>query len=97
MSGVLKLQLCCVSISDSPGDVVLAFRNISTTIEKEYCLERELNRTFLYIIRGKNIPESTPKPIKNVFCRAMRTAKNLSKMFFVGPCAQLKTFEKTVL
>ena len=62
-----------------------------------YCLERELNRTFLYTIRGKKNPRKYTKTLKQVFCRAMRAAKNLSKKCFVGPCAQLKTFQKYVL
>ena len=31
-----------------------------------------------------------------MFCRAMRTATNRSKICFVGPCGQLKTFQKCV-
>ena len=37
------------------------------------------------------------KPIKNVFGRAMQTAKNPSKMCSVGPYGRLKTIQKCVL
>ena len=70
-----------------------ADRTVERTFERR-SIERSIMTSLAFKTQICSVAHQRNSNVKNLFGRAMRTAKNHSKMCSVGPCGWLKTIQK---